>query len=196
MTAAPSPTEGAVTGAPAAAPVAAAARSAERRLLLVWWSNTGGTRALFESAQTGAQWAARDAMHPIRVEGVRCDAATPEMFLQADAFVLACPECLGSVAGPMKTLLDQCYYPLLGQIAGRAWSALICAGSDGEGALRLLRRVALGWGLRETVPALRVLSGEQTPEAILAPTRVLPQDLARAHELGATMVAGLDLGLW
>lgn len=183
-------------GAVAAPPATAAVRPTERRLLLVWWSNTGGTRALVESAQAGAQWAARDATHPIRVETLRCDVATPEMLLQADAFVLACPECLGSVAGPMKTLLDQCYFPLLGQIEGRAWSALVCAGSDGEGALRLLRRVALGWRLREAVPALRVVSGDQTPEAILAPTRVHAQDLARAHELGATMVAGLDLGLW
>jgi hypothetical protein len=79
---------------------------------------------------------------------------------------------------------------------GRAWSALVCAGTDGEGALRLLRRVAAGWRLREVVPALRVLSGEQTPAAIQSPTRVSPEDLARAHELGATLAAGLDLGLW
>jgi multimeric flavodoxin WrbA len=145
---------------------------------------------------TGAEQAARESEQRVRVDAIRCDQGTPERLRRADALVLACPECLGSVAGPMKTLLDQCYYPLLGQIEGRAWSALICAGSDGEGALRLLRRVAAGWRLREVVPALRVISQEQSPQAILGPTRLSPQDLGQAHELGATLAAGLGLGLW
>ena len=167
-----------------------------RTMTLVWWSNTGGTEALVRAALTGARQAAQDSDSAMQIDALRCDEVDPARLEQSDALVLACPECLGSVAGPMKTMLDRCYYPLLGKMEGRAWSAMVCAGSDGEGALRLLRRVAAGWGLRETVPALRVCSGEQHPADILAPTRLAPADLARASELGATLAAGLALGLW
>ncbi|MFO0120836.1 MAG: flavodoxin family protein, partial [Burkholderiales bacterium] len=77
-----------------------------------------------------------------------------------------------------------------------AWSAMVCAGTDGEGALRLLRRVAAGWRLRETVPAVVVRSGDQATEAILGPTNLTQADLSRARTLGATLAAGLAVGLW
>jgi multimeric flavodoxin WrbA len=168
----------------------------QRRLVFLWWSNTGGTRALIDAACEGAQDAAADAPRRVCVDAVRCDRVSPKLLLAADALVLASPECLGSVAGPMKTMLDRCYYPVLGQTEGRAWSALVCAGSDGDGALRLLRRVAAGWRMREVVPALKVISPQQCPSDILAPTRVATEDLARASEFGATLSAGLGLGLW
>lgn len=167
-----------------------------RRLSLVWTSNTGGTQALVEAAYRGALEAIRETEAAVIVASRRCDQADAAFLETADVLILACPECLGSVAGPMKTFLDQCYYPLLGRLEGRAWSALICAGTDGEGALRLLRRVATGWGMRETVPAVLVRSGDQSPEQILGPTRLKPSDLAQAHELGGTLAAGLAVGLW
>jgi len=167
-----------------------------RRLTLVWWSNTGGTQALVAAAQAGAHEALVQAEAPLEIQALRCDQASVQSVAQSDGLILACPECLGSVAGPMKTFLDQCYYPLLGRIEGRAWSALICAGTDGEGALRLLRRVAAGWGLREAVPSVLVRSGEQDPKQILGPTTLSPADLIQARTLGATLAAGLALGLW
>jgi multimeric flavodoxin WrbA len=166
------------------------------RLTLVWWSNTGGTQALMTAAESGAREAAREVDTPIDLQILRCDLATVPAIERSDALILACPECLGSVAGPMKSFLDRSYYPLLGRIEGRAWSAMVCAGTDGEGALRLLRRVATGWGLRETAPAIVVRSGDQHPQDILGPTRLSQADLARAHGLGGTIAAGLALGLW
>lgn len=167
-----------------------------RRLTLVWWSNTGGTQALAMAAQAGAREALVQAEVALEIQALRCDQANVESVVQSDGLILASPECLGSVAGPMKTFLDQCYYPLLGQIEGRAWSALICAGTDGEGALRLIRRVTTGWGLREAVPSVVVRSGEQHPQEIQGPTNLLPADLHRARTLGATLAAGLAIGLW
>lgn len=167
-----------------------------RRLTLVWWSNTGGTQALVTAAQAGAREALLQADAALEIQALPCDQASAPAIAQSDGLILACPECLGSVAGPMKTFLDQCYYPLLGQIEGRAWSALICAGTDGDGALRLLRRVAAGWGLREAVPSVVVRSGDQHPQEILRPTSLSPADLHRARTLGATLAAGLALGLW
>ncbi|MCX7202710.1 MAG: NAD(P)H-dependent oxidoreductase [Burkholderiales bacterium] len=174
----------------------------DKRLLIVWWSNTGGTASLAEAARHGAQTAAltlksTDPGSPeLDVQSVRCDLLSLEALLQADGLVLATPECLGSVAGPMKTWLDRSYYPALDQLSGRPYAAIVCAGTDGEGALRMLDRVAAGWRLRRAAPALKVITGAQTPEAIASPKRILQTDLGRANELGATLGAGLLMGLW
>ena len=96
----------------------------------------------------------------------------------------------------MKTWLDQCYYPALDRLAGRPYAAMVCAGTDGEGALRMIDRVAAGWRLRRAAPALKVITGAQTPEAIAAPKHIHSSDLGRANELGATLGAGLLMGLW
>jgi multimeric flavodoxin WrbA len=96
----------------------------------------------------------------------------------------------------MKSWIDRCYYPALEALAGRPYAAIVCAGSDGDGALRLIGRVAAGWRLREVAPALKVITGAQTPEAIAAPKVIKPAQLEEARQRGATLAAGLLMGLW
>jgi hypothetical protein len=43
---------------------------------------------------------------------------------------------------------------------------------------------------------LIVCTHAQTPEAILAPKRIPPEDLERAAEVGGGLAAGLSMGLW
>jgi len=170
------------------------------RLLIVWWSNTGGTERLVRAAADGARDACADASNAPALFCCRCDRVPVQALLAADALLFASPECLGSVAGPMKTFFDRCYYPALGGLAGRPYATLICAGTDGEGATRQIDRIATGWRLKRVAEPVRVLTGAQTPAAILAPKRLDTPDfevaLARAAELGATLAAGLSLGLW
>lgn len=168
------------------------------RLLIVWWSGTGGTRQLVEAAVTGARSAAQDCA-PERVFDaipLHCDHAWPTALLRADALLFAAPEHLGSLAGPMKGFFDRCYYPLLEQLEGRPYGTIVCAGSDGQGALRQIERIATGWRLRRVADALIASTHAQTPERILAPKTVDEPDLERAATLGATLAAGTLLGLW
>jgi hypothetical protein len=170
-----------------------------KRLLLAWWSNTGGTAALVDAAAQGAEQAVRD-LGPtdshLSILSVRCDRLSAQALQRADGLILATPECLGTVAGPMKSWIDRCYYPALEALAGRPYAAIVCAGSDGDGALRLIGRVAAGWRLREVAPALKVITGAQTPEAIAAPKVIKPAQLEEARQRGATLAAGLLMGLW
>ncbi len=167
-----------------------------RRLLIVWWSGTGGTEALVEAARAGATEAVADAPGTLEVASGRCDRIPTEALLRAQALLFATPECLGTVAGPMKTFFDRCYYPLLERIGGRPYTAIVCAGSDGHGAIRQIERIATGWRLRPVAEPLRVITGAQTADAILAPKTIGEADLGRARELGATLAAGTALGLW
>ncbi len=187
-----------------------------RRLLVVGWSNTGGTARLVDAAVEGAREALRalsDGDGPpasgtasgtscgppgdgVDVLACRCDRVGPEALLRADALLFATPECLGSMAGPMKAFFDRCYYPALDRLVGRAYATIVCAGTDGHGAIRQVERIATGWRLRRVAEPVLVITGAQTPEAILAPKHLRDDDLARAAALGATLAAGTAAGIW
>ena len=116
--------------------------------------------------------------------------------LAADGYLFACPENLASMAGVMKDFFDRCYYPVLDRLNGRPYAAMICAGSDGEGAARQIARIATGWRLRAVADPLIICTHAQTPEAILAPKVIPRADLARCEDLGSALAAGLAMGVF
>jgi hypothetical protein len=96
----------------------------------------------------------------------------------------------------MKEMFDRCYYSLLGKIEGRPYATAIAAGSAGQGAEAQIDRIVTGWRLRRVAESLIVNLGAQTPEAILAPKRVVPAELKRCCELGAALAEGISLGIF
>ena len=169
-------------------------------LLIVWWSRTGASRQLSAAAREGAIEALEALEIPlteqIAIRRLRCDLAGPADLEAARAYLFIAPENLASVAGEMKAFFDRCYYPVLERLQGRAYGIVIAAGSDGEGAVRQVTRIATGWRLRAVAEPLIVRTAAQTPEAILAPKHLEEARLAGARELGATLAAGLQAGLW
>lgn len=157
------------------------------RLAIVWHSRTGAARSIAAAALVGAGEAARL---------FAADEARPEDMLQAAGYLFVCPENLGTVSGAMKEFFDSCYYPLLGRIEGRPYATAIAAGSDGRGAEAQIDRIVTGWRLRRVAEGVIVNLAAQTPEAILAPKSVAPEDLARCRELGAALGEGLKLGVF
>ncbi len=96
----------------------------------------------------------------------------------------------------MKEFFDRCYYPVLGQIEGRAYAQMICAGSDGSNAARQLARIATGWRLKEVQPPLILCTHAQTPEAILTEKHLSAKQLEPCTDLGQAMQAGLSMGMF
>ncbi|MCW1428241.1 NAD(P)H-dependent oxidoreductase [Novosphingobium sp. JCM 18896] len=156
-------------------------------LAIVWHSRTGAAEAMARAAGEGA--GERGLL-------LTADEATPERLLAAAGYLFIAPENLGSLSGAMKEMFDRAYYPLLGRIEGRAYATAIAAGSAGQGAEAQIDRIVTGWRLRRVAESLIVNLGAQTPEAIIAPKTVTPDDLARCRELGAALAEGLDLGLF
>ena len=162
-----------------------------KTLLIVFHSMTGGTRQMAEAAARGA------ASEPgVRVRLLRAPEAGPEDVLAADGYLFATPENLAAMAGLMKDFFDRTYYPALGRIEGRPYAVLVCAGSDGRNAARQIERICTGWRLKPVAEPLIVCTHAQTPEAILAPKAIGADDLARCEELGATLAAGLAMGIF
>jgi multimeric flavodoxin WrbA len=162
-----------------------------KTLLIVYNSMTGGTQQMAEAAQHGA------AIEPgVRTVLLRARDAQADDVLGADGYLFATPENLASMSGLMKDFFDRTYYPVLDRVNGRPYAAMVCAGSDGQGAIRQLERIALGWRLEPVAPPTLVITHAQTPADILRPKTIAPLDLQRCEELGATLAAGLGMGLF
>lgn len=155
-------------------------------LAIIWHSRTGTSQALAEAAARGA--GAGGLLIPAEHAAVaQLKAATGYLFI--------CPENLGTISGAMKEMFDRCYYPLLGQIEGRAFATIIAAGSGGHGAEAQIERIVTGWRLKRVMPSLIVVTGAQTPEAIRA-NKAIGVDVAQqAEEIGAALAAGLAQGI-
>ncbi len=152
-----------------------------KRLLAVYASQTGRTRRLVDAALQGAREAAGDEVEPWLMTGL---AAGIDDLLRCDGLLLATPENFGYMAGAIKDFLDRTYYPAQGRTEGLPFALLVSAGTDGRGAVAAIERIARGYGWSAVQMPL-IVHGE--PDAVA---------LAAASDLGATLSAGLALGMW
>jgi multimeric flavodoxin WrbA len=161
------------------------------KLLIVFHSKTGGTHQMAQAAARGA------ASEPdVAVNLIHAAKTGPQELIDSGGYIFATPENLAMMSGMMKDFFDRTYYPVLDRIVGRPFATLICAGSDGENAARQIQRIATGWRLKPIAEPIIVCTHAETPEAILAPKQIGEFDLQRCEELGATLAAGLALGIY
>lgn len=158
-------------------------------LLIIYHSRTGGSRQMAQAAFAAAQ--AEGEARLMQAEQV-----TPQDMLEAQGYLFSAPENLAALSGAMKEFFDRCYYPLLGQLEGRAYAQMICAGSDGQGAARQLARIATGWRLKEVQKPLIICTHAQTEAAILAEKTIPETDLSQCAALGEALSAGITLGMF
>lgn len=162
-----------------------------KRLLVVYHTRTGGTLHMVSALAQGA--AAEPQVNTVVQVAAETTAAD---LLMADGLVFATPENLASMSGMMKDFFDRCYYPALDQLNGKPYAAMVCAGSDGQGAARQIERIATGWRLKAIAPTLIVITHAQTPAQIQQAKTLSANDLARCAELGLTFAAGLSLSVF
>jgi multimeric flavodoxin WrbA len=104
--------------------------------------------------------------------------------LWCDGFILGTPENFGYMSGAMKYFLDRVYYECLDQVDGRPFALFVRAGNDGTGAIASMRRILTGLSVREVQEPV-LIAGE------FDETR-----LPECEELGMTMAAGLEAGVF
>ena len=162
-----------------------------KRLLIVWHSRTGAARQMAEAAAAAARLESGVDVVLARAQDVDRDAV-----LAADGYLFAAPENLASLSGEMKEFFDRIYYAVLERTNGRPYALFVSAGSDGANAVRQVQRICTGLRLREVAPPQIVNLAAQTPERILAPKTVPPEELAHCAETGAALAAGLASGVF
>lgn len=159
-------------------PSAAAPR---KRLLLVHAGHDGGTTFRLRDAVIEG---IREAGDDVELRVLPALVAGPSDLLWADALLLGTPEHFGYMAGALKDFFDRTFYPVEGRTEGKPYALFVSAGTDGSGTLNAVQRIVTGYRWREVAPPLLVVG------------RVDDGALARARELGATLAAGLALGLF
>jgi multimeric flavodoxin WrbA len=160
-------------------------------LLIVYHSRTGGTEQMAKAAAEAAL-----AEETIEPRLAWAGEVTAEEVLAAEGYIFACPENLAAMSGLMKEFFDRTYYAVLDRVQGRPYAVMVCGGSDGEGAVRQMVRIATGWRLKPIAEPIVVCTHAQTPEAIWAPKTLAPAELDRCRELGAAFAAGLAMGVY
>jgi multimeric flavodoxin WrbA len=162
-----------------------------KTLLIVYHSMTGGTLQMAQAAARGAR-----GEPSVRISLRNAGEAGAADLLEASGYIFASPENLAAMSGRMKDFFDRTYYAALDRLNGRPYATLICAGSDGHSAALQIERIATGWRLKAIAAPLIICMHAQTPEEILRSKQVPEPALRQCEELGATLAAGLELGVF
>lgn len=110
--------------------------------------------------------------------------AGPDDLMWADGLVLVTPENFGYMSGAMKDFFDRTFYPCEGKIEALPYAICIGCGNDGTGALTAVRRIARGYPFREVAKPI-IVRGDLRDE-----------DLEACRELGTTLAAGVEMGVY
>ena len=157
------------------------AAMADRQLLIVYHSQSGTTERMAEAVLRGAR---NEAIGGVEVRALSPLDAAADDLLHCDALILGTPENFGYMSGALKYFLDRVYYPCLEKVEGKPYALFVRAGNDGTGAVSSVQRIVAGLALKEIQPPL-VVAGEFDEAR-----------LAECEELGMTVAAGLEAGIF
>jgi multimeric flavodoxin WrbA len=152
----------------------------ERRILIVYASQSGGASSMADAVERGASTGAEGVV----VRKVHGTEGTLEDLLWCDALVIATPENFGYMAGAVKDFFDRTFYPAEGLVTKLPYALVVKAGNDGSFAIQAVQRIARGYGF------------EQVAEPVLSVGELEAEQLAQCEELGQLLSAGLELGVF
>jgi multimeric flavodoxin WrbA len=150
-------------------------------ILVIYHSQSGNTEALARAVAQGAE-AAEGAAAVLKT----AEEATLEDLAAADGLAVGTPEYFGYMAGRVKDFFDRTYGPGRQdkRVFKKPYAVFVSAGNDGSGAVRSIERICLGYPLNKVQEPV-VITGEPGPE-----------DLERCRELGQTLAAGCEAGIF
>lgn len=152
-----------------------------KHLLIVFHSQSGSTTKMADAVIAGAK---NGDVADVEVRVIAALDATSDDLLWADAFILGTPENFGYMSGAMKFFLDRVFYDCEGKVDGKAFALFVRAGNDGSGAISSIRRILAGLSVKE-VQAPVLIAGEFDEAR-----------LSECEELGLTLAAGLEAGIY
>ena len=135
-----------------------------------------------------AQWVAKGAnsIDGVTVVLKRAGEATVKDLLGCDGLALGSPEYFGYMAGKVKDFFDRTYNEVRGrkEIFKKPYVVFISAGNDGRGALASIERICIGYQLKKVY------------EPVVARGDIAQEILIQCEELGKTLAAGCDAGIY
>ncbi|MEQ8747921.1 flavodoxin family protein [Pyruvatibacter sp.] len=152
-----------------------------KHLLIVAHAPSPNTQRLRDAIVAGATHA--------DIAGVRVDTRSPfdtgpDVVRTADGIILMTTENLAYMSGAMKDFFDRTYYPVLEEKQGLPCAIVIRAGHDGTGTKRALDTILTGLRWKQVTDPL-ICKGDWDDRFV-----------AQAEEVGMTLAAGLEAGVF
>jgi len=152
----------------------------KRKNILVIYHSQGGTMETM--ASRFALGAAKE--QEINVVLKKAGDANIADLLDCEAIAIGSPEYFGTMAGMIKDFFDRTFEAAREKTIGLPFVVFVCAGNDGRGAITQIERIGAGYKWKMVLEHLRVVG---------TPTK---KDLADVEELGQTLAAGVDFGIF
>lgn len=152
----------------------------KKKNLLVIYHSQGGTMKLM--ASRFAKGAKKEANVVVTLK--KAAEANLDDLLNCSGIAIGSPEYFGTMAGMIKDFFDRTYEAAKDKTIGLPFVVLVCAGNDGRGAIVQIERIAAGYKWKKVQEHIRVVG---------IPTE---QNLADLEELGQTLTAGIDFGIF
>ena len=152
-----------------------------KNLLIVTHTPSTNSQALTAAVVRGAG-------HPditgIELRVLPAFETVPGDVLWANGIILGTTENFGYMSGGMNDFFDRIYYPCLEKTEALPYSLFIRAGNDGHGAKTSIERIITG------------LRWKQVQETLICAGEFRQSCLDACEELGMTMAAGLEAGIY
>lgn len=149
------------------------------KILIVYHSQTGNTQKMAYAVAEGAK-----SIDGAEVILKKAADATIEDILLADGLVIGTPENFGYMSGMVKDFFDRTFHSAHEKVFRKPFVVFISAGNDGMGALRAIERIALGYKFKTVY------------QPVIAKGTITNEILGQCRELGATIAAGCQEGIY
>jgi len=150
-------------------------------ILVIYHTQSGNTQKMAEAVAAGAA-----SVKDTKVVLKKAKDATIEDLILCDGIAIGSPEYFGYMAGMIKDFFDRTYEPAKDkcEIFKKPYVMFISAGNDGRNTRDQIERICLGYSFKKVCESLIV--------------RGLPdkESLKQCHEMGQTIAAGCDLGIY
>jgi multimeric flavodoxin WrbA len=150
-------------------------------ILILYHSQSGNTKKMAKAVARGV-----DSIKNARAKLKPVVETTLEDFIHCQGVAIGSPEYFGYMAGMIKDFFDRTYYQARGKrgVTQKPYVVFISAGNDGTGALRQIERICLGYPLKKVY------------EPIIAVGELNEEILSKCEELGKTIAAGCEAGIY
>lgn len=153
--------------------------SKKKKLLVIYHSQGGTMKTMADRFIKGAS---RE--EAINVVYKKAGDADIEDLLNCSGIAIGSPEYFGTMAGMIKDFFDRTYEAAKDKTVGKPFVLFVCAGNDGRGAIAQIERLATAYKWRQVQEHRRIVG------------KPSEQDLLDLEELGQTLAAGIDFGIF
>ena len=155
------------------------AEKTEKTILIVYHSQGGTMKSMAEACKRGA----------VKVDNVRvvlksAGETTLNDLVSCDGLAIGSPEYFGYMAGAIKDLFDRTYEKAREKTFRLPFVLFVCAGNDGRGAVTQIEKIATGYQWKKVQEPLRITGSPKDT------------DLRKIEELGQTLAAGVEAGIY